>query len=73
MTGGLHDPCAGKFGNAGGMPLDDGGGEGLLGGFFGKIEIADVADEGGDDAPPIGAIERLDGVVGYAFHSFDGK
>ena len=53
VAGGLDDPGAGMLGDAGFAPLLDGGGEGLLGAVFGELEVAEEADESGDDAAPV--------------------
>ncbi len=45
-------------------PLVHRGGEGLLGGLLGHVEVADEPDQGGDDPAPVGAIDEVDGSVG---------
>ncbi len=69
MAGGLDDPGAGEFRNAGGAPLIHSGRKCLLRGLFGHFEVAHQANEGGDDAAPVGVIERLDGTVGIQVHA----
>lgn len=64
MTRRLEDPGARLFGHAGGRPLMEGGGKRLLGGVLGDIEITHHADQRGDDAAPIGPVERINGGEG---------
>ena len=64
VAGRLDDPGAGKLGHAGGRPLVDRHREGLLGGFFGHVEIADESDQGGDDPAPVGPVDCVDGGAG---------
>jgi hypothetical protein len=60
VPGRLDDPRAGDVGDAGGRPLLDGGGERVLGGLLGEVELADEPDQGGDDPAPIRAIDGVD-------------
>ena len=64
VPGRLDDPGPRRLGNAGGPPLVHRGHKGFLGGLFGQVEIADEANEGGDDPAPIGAVDRVDSLVG---------
>ena len=61
VPGGLDDPGARELGDAGGPPLVHGGRKGFLRRLFGQVEIADQADQGGDDPAPIGAIDCFNG------------
>ena len=61
MAGGLDDPGARELGDAGSPPLVHGGRKGFLRRLFGQVEVADEADQGGDDPAPIGAINCFNG------------
>jgi hypothetical protein len=63
VPGGLDDPGARSLGNAGGGPLIDRRGKRLLRRVFRDVEIADLPDQGGDDAPPVRPIDGIDGSV----------
>ena len=45
-----------------------GGVESVVGGLFGDVEVVEKADEGGDDAAPIGAVEGINGLAGKLEH-----
>jgi len=60
-AGGGDEPGTRVGGNAGARPGFESGGEGFVHGFFGEIEIAEKADEGGENAAGFGAVEGFDG------------
>ena len=60
-AGGGVDPGAGVVGDTVSGPVGEGGGEGVLEGFFGEIEGARGADESGDDLSGLAAEDGLDG------------
>jgi hypothetical protein len=66
-----HQPCA----RAGGRPIAGpalgGGRERLLGGFLGEAEVAEKADQHGEDAAPLVAEDLLEGA--YPCHSTTGR
>jgi len=47
-------------------PLHQRGGEGLLKRLFGKVEVAEGADEGREQAPPLRAIKLIE-ILGHAY------
>ena len=55
-----HQPGARIGGGAVAGPALGGGRERLLRGFLGEVEIAEEADQGGDDSPPLVAEDLLD-------------
>ena len=65
VAGGLDDPGSREFRDAGGPPLVDGCRKGLLRALFGEVEIADHADQGGDDPAPIRAIDCVNRRAGF--------
>jgi hypothetical protein len=64
VPGRLDDPGSWRVGNAGLGPLHERGGKGFLDGVFGEGEVAHQPDHRGDDAPPVGAVEAVDGLGG---------
>ena len=52
------------LGHASLAPLVDGRGERLLGDFLGQVEVTGEANQGRDDAAPLGAVESVDGRSG---------
>ena len=57
---GRDEPRAGIGGHAVARPLLDGGREGLVKRLLGQIEVAEEADQGGEDAARLGAVDGLD-------------
>jgi hypothetical protein len=60
VPGRRHEPGAGVGRTAFAGPALGSGREGLLGRLLGEVEIAEVADQGGDHAPPLVAKDLLD-------------
>jgi hypothetical protein len=56
-SAGGDEPGAGVIGDAAAGPLFDGGPEGVVEGVFGQVEIAQDADEGGEDAAGFEAVD----------------
>jgi hypothetical protein len=69
IAGGLDDPGARQFGDAAHVPLLDGGSKGLLRRLFGELEVANHADQGGDDPAPVGAVDLIDRGAGVGGHA----
>ena len=69
VLGGLNDPGARRFWNALARPLVHSGCKCFLGRLFGEVEVAEQADEGGQNAPPIGAVNCFNGGVCVREHA----
>ena len=57
---GRDEPCAGIVGHAFFWPLFHCRGEGIVKGFFGEVEVAEQADERGEHAARLGAVNGVD-------------
>jgi hypothetical protein len=53
-------PGAGAGGDAVARPALRGDREGLLAGFLGEVEVAEEADQGGEDAAPLLAVDLVE-------------
>ena len=69
VTGGGHQPGARVFGRPVAGPALRGDGEGLLSGLLGEVEVAEEADQAGEDAAPLVA----EGLVENRYHSATGR
>ena len=69
VPGSLYDPGARELRDAGSPPLIHSGCKCFLGRLFGQVEIADQANQGGDDPAPIGAIQCFNGGRGIRRHA----
>lgn len=71
-SSGGNEPGARVGGHTFAWPLFESGGKGGLQGLFGQIEIAEKADQRGEDAAGFGAIHRvdlrIDGIAGQFAH-----
>jgi hypothetical protein len=65
---GLNDPGARGFRNPVGAPLVNGCGERFLRGVFRELEVAELPDQGGHNAAPVRAVDRIDSHVGVWKH-----
>src|SRR5664280_3077778 len=69
IAGGRHQPRPGVGRNAVLRPSGRSDGERLLGGLLGEVEVAEEADEGGDDASPL----LPEDLVERRYHSMIGR
>jgi hypothetical protein len=69
VAGRRHQPGAGVGGRAVARPALGGDREGLLRGLLGEVEVAEEADQRGEDAPPLVA----EGPVEGRYHSATGR
>ena len=60
ISGRRHEPGARARGHAVAGPALGGDRERLLGGFLGEVEVAEEADQGGEDASPLVAEDLLE-------------
>ena len=65
MSRGLDDPCSGRIRDAVGAPLIHSYGKSFLGRFLRQVKIAERADQRGDDASPVGAIDFINSRICY--------
>ena len=61
---GRDEPGARIGGHAVARPLLERGGEGVVQRLLGEVEVAEQADQGGEDAARVGAVDRVDGSGG---------
>ena len=59
----------GRIGHAGNSPLGQGRRKRLLHRLFGHVKIIDLADHGGDDTTPVGAIDRINDGIRVSWHN----
>lgn len=68
VFGCLNDPGARRVGHAFSAPLVDRGGERFLRGVFRQFEIAEMTDESGHNAAPVGPVDLIDRNVRVGKH-----
>ena len=69
VAGGRHQPGARVVGRPVARPALGGDRERLLGGFLGEVEVAEEADQAGEDAAPLVA----EGLLEDRYHSTTGR
>jgi len=60
VAGRRDEPGAGPLGDAVARPALGGDRERLLGGLLGEVEVAEEADQGGEDPPPLVAEDLVE-------------